>query len=109
MARHLALTGLALLLVAVLVLTLASGQFTQAQPAPSSLRATLERLEAAGTAFVVRFAAPVAGEFDVSLPGDSVRLEDIGDDYFCFSQLWNDTRRTYCTPYANITSVSFVQ
>lgn len=108
MIRKLALIGL-VLMAAVLVVALAGGRTADAQNTPVTLRTTLERLNEAGTAFVVRFAAPVAGGLDVSLPGASVQVEDIGDDYFCFSQPWNDTRRTYCTPYANVSSISFVE
>ena len=106
MFRRLALIGFVVILTAALAFVLASGQSAQAQTSPSSLRGMLESLS--GTPFVMRFASPVAGALDVSLSDKSHQIEIIGDDYVCFSEPWNDTRRTYCTPFANVTSVSFV-
>jgi preprotein translocase subunit SecG len=108
MARHFAVIGLAFVAL-VIALMLVSGKPAEAQAGSVTFRARLERLNSGSASFVVRFTAPVAGAFDVTLPDNSRRIDEIGDDYFCFSELWNDTRRAYCTPYANVTSVSFVQ
>ncbi|NWG15289.1 MAG: hypothetical protein HXY41_01515 [Chloroflexi bacterium] len=79
-----------------------------AQGSPANLRALLERLNAGGTAFTVQFAAPVAaGETLLALPDESRRLADIGEDYLCFSQPWNDTLRMYCTPFSNVVGITY--
>jgi hypothetical protein len=55
--------------------------------------------------------ALVTGEATWTLPDDAVgrHIGEVGDDYVCFSEPWNDTTRDRCTPFSNITGVSFVR
>jgi hypothetical protein len=98
-----------LMLVAALALVgLAVFRPAAAQPGAVNLRALLERLNAGGTAFTVQFAAPVAaGETLLALPDAARRLSEVGEDYLCFSQPWNDTARVYCTPFSNVVGITY--
>lgn len=108
MLRNFAVIGL-VLIVLIVALVVASGKPAEAQSGSATFRARMELLNGGSVPFVVRFTAPVAGAFDVSLSDNSRQIDEIGDDYFCFSEPWNDTRRSYCTPFTNVTSVSFVK
>lgn len=109
MMRNFVLIGLMVLMLAA-ALMLTSQQPTTAQPKPVNFRALLERLNTEGSRFTIQVAAPfIAGETLLSLPDTARQLSDIGDDYLCVSQPWNDGSRTYCTPYTNVVSISFIE
>lgn len=109
MMRNLVLIGL-IVLALVFALVVSSQQPTAAQTDPTGFRALLDRLHTAGASFTIQFAAPfIAGETLLSLPDANRRLTDIGDDYLCISQPWNDGSRVHCTPYTNIVGVSYMQ
>lgn len=83
-----------------------------AQDSPSSLKALLEHLRDTQAAITIEFARPlVSGELIWSLPDDAVqrRIGEVGGDYVCFSEPWNDTSKERCTPFSNIIGVSYVR
>ena len=109
MTRRLVVFAVIVLALA-LALVMQTQQPTAAQTDPTQMRTLLERLSRDGTAFTIQFAAPfIAGETLVGLPGDARRLAEIGDDYLCISQPWNDGSRVSCTPYTNIVGITFTQ
>jgi hypothetical protein len=91
---------------------------TSAQDKAATLRALLEQLKAESAAadnkvtFSIEFAVPlVSGERGWLLPDTQRRraVGEIGDDYICFTEPWNDTTRQRCTPFSNIVSVTFTK
>ncbi|HEX2907167.1 MAG TPA: hypothetical protein VHO69_09930 [Phototrophicaceae bacterium] len=110
MIRKLLLVGAVIGVIAFLLLILLPApQSAGAQTNPAGLRALLERLNTAGSTYTIQFAAPVAaGETLWTLPDPNRRLTELGDDYVCFSQPWNDGNRIHCTPYSNIVSISYL-
>lgn len=96
----------ALLITALLALTAAS---TAAQPPAANLRAFIERLDAKGAPFTVHFKAALpGGDTFLALPdAGGKKLAELGDDFLCYSEPWNNTRRTRCTPFSNILSLSY--
>lgn len=105
-----AVTGLlaAVLLIAASMMI----RRTVAQDNPASLRALLESLRDNKTAATIEFARPlVSGELIWSLPDDTAQRQigEVGADYVCFSEPWNDTSKERCTPFSNIIGVSYVR
>lgn len=85
------------------------GRPTAAQTPSTTLRALLESLSVNGQPVTIQFAVPlVSGEATWTLPDSRVNrtISDIGDDYICFSEPWNNDTRTRCTPFANIVGVT---
>jgi hypothetical protein len=109
-AKHHMNIVLLLIVVFAALLTLALvGRPAAAQDTPSTMRALLERLNASGQPVTIQFAAPlVSGETTWTLPDGRVNraIADIGDDYICFSEPWNNDTRTRCTPFVNIVGVT---
>lgn len=102
---------MALAAAALFTLTLVSRP-AAAQPPGATMRALLERLRASGQPVTVQFAVPlVSGEATWTLPDARLNrtIADIGDDYICFSEPWNDETRTRCTPFFNIVGVTVTQ
>lgn len=83
-----------------------------AQGQSASLHELLENLRDNNTTATVEFAkALVTGELTWSLPDTAIgrTIGEVGDDYVCFSEPWNDTTRQRCTPFSNIIGVSFIR
>jgi hypothetical protein len=101
-----------MIVFAVLLLMIASfvTRPTAAQDASTSLRARLENLRGSKNPVTIEFGRPlVSGELIWTLPDGTRTIGEIGDDYVCFSEPWNDTTKDRCTPFSNIVSVSFVR
>jgi hypothetical protein len=85
---------------------------TQAQNANTTMRALLERLNSGDGKFTVQFHTPLApGETVWGLPGGEPtqrHISEIGDDYVCFTEQWNNSTRDRCTPFSNIASISYI-
>lgn len=111
------LTLLTLIAGALLFFTL-STRPTSAQDKAATLRALLEDLKAQSMildspqTFSIEFAVPlVSGERAWLMPDTQRKrvVGDIGEDYICFSEPWNDDTRQRCTPFTNIVSVTFTR
>src|SRR5690554_1451174 len=100
-------------LVAIVTVIGTSGKQTVAQDAvPESFGDMLARLNVENTSMIFQFDQPfVSGETLLKLPDMNLRREftEIGQDYFCFSEPWNDGQRVHCTPYSNVVSLTYEQ
>jgi hypothetical protein len=104
---------LMILLAAGIVFALSgAARPTAAQAQGNSLRTLFENLRDNHSQVTVEFVKPlITGEATWTLPDDAIgrKIGEVGEDYVCFSEPWNDTTRDRCTPFSNITSVSFVR
>ncbi len=107
-----------ILLVAVVALILVIAASSMIHPAAAqdssqaSMKALLENLRDNKTAATVEFAKPlVSGENTWILPDTTSQraIADVGSDYVCFSEPWNDGSKERCTPFSNIIGVSYVK
>jgi hypothetical protein len=106
-----ALLAMAVSLVAIVLLFALGGKPATAQEQPArEMHALLETLNSNGAAITILFDKPlVSGEGVWTLP-DAIAnraISEIGADFVCFIEPWNTTTRVRCTPFTNITSVSF--
>jgi hypothetical protein len=89
-----------------------SARPAQAQNANTTMRVLLERLNSGDGKFTVQFHTPLApGETTWGLPGGDPtqrHISEIGDDYVCFTEQWNNSTRDRCTPFSNIVSISYI-
>lgn len=119
LSRHKLLLAIVLTVsVTLMLIVTATPRSTSAQGDAATLRALLEQLTAESenatnkVTFSIEFAVPlVSGERGWLLP-DAQRkrtVSQIGDDYVCFSESWNDATRQRCTPFTNIVSVTFTK
>lgn len=95
----------------VMVGMLVDKPVTAQDQANRDMRALLETLTQNESAVTILFDKPlVSGEGVWTLPDQAARrtISQIGADYLCFSEPWNNTTRERCTLFANITSVSYV-
>jgi len=86
----------------------ASAQDTQAL----ELYQLLKRLDGENKTLTFTFDRPfLSGETLLTVPDATFgrELDDVGLNYVCFSEPWNNTRRVQCTPYSNIVSVTYEQ
>lgn len=106
-----ALLVLAVSLVAIVLLFALGGKPATAQEQPArEMHNLLETLTANGAAITLLFDRPlVSGEGVWTLPDTAANrtISEIGADYVCFIEPWNTTTRVRCTPFSNITSISF--
>ena len=79
---------------------------TSAQGPVETMRALIQDISARGKVMVFTFGEPIAP--NVTVRESNGQDLQVGDDYICFSEPWNDGRRFRCTPYSNIVSVSFL-
>lgn len=105
----------ALLIVAVALLILAGLAARPAtastEPPPAGLTQLLSDLAASGKSVTIEFAVPlVSGERTWIVPdaNRSRQMVQVGADFVCFSEPWNNATRNRCTPFANIVSVSYL-
>ncbi len=98
-------------LAAIVTLIGTSGKPTVAQDTASeSFYDLLTRLNTENTSMTFQFDQPFAsGETLLKLPDLSLHREftEIGQDFFCFSEPWNDGQRIHCTPYTNIVGLTY--
>lgn len=76
----------------------------------ATLRGLLETFKGGTNPVTIQFAVPlIPGENTWILPDQRFNrtLAEIGDDYVCFSEPWNNTTRLRCTPFGNIIGVTF--
>jgi hypothetical protein len=79
---------------------------TSAQGPSETMRALIQETSAQGKVMVFTFGEPIAPS--VTVRESNGQDLQVGDDYICFSEPWNDGRRFRCTPYSNIVSLSFL-
>lgn len=82
------------------------------EAAPSHLGELISSAKASGKAVTFDFIVPlVTGERVWTVPDDTAKrsISAIGVDYVCFSEPWNDGSRERCTPFDNISSITFLK
>lgn len=102
---------LAVMIGFALVVSFAARPATAQEP-PARMRALLESLRDGEVSLTLEFARPlVSGESTWTLPDETVgrRISQVGEDYVCFSEPWNDTFRERCTPFSNLVTMTFVK
>lgn len=102
----------------IAVAGLALGLLLNARPttaqetaAPITLAQQFANLQATETRVTVEFQSPlISGERTWTLPDESRgrAIDQIGVDFVCFRERWNDDTRLRCTPYSNIASLTFI-
>jgi hypothetical protein len=106
-------TGTILLVILIVSAIALMSKPTAAQDAQSAdMHQLLQRLSAADKPITFLFDRPfLSGETLLTVPDDTLgrELGEIGANYVCFSEPWNNTRRVQCTPYSNIVSVTYEQ
>lgn len=110
-SRILTLAAVTIVLFIVLLIGLISNPTTAQDEAVRDMRALLEKAARDGASVTILFDRPlVSGEGVWTLPDEASgrAISEVGADYLCFREPWNNTTRERCTPFANITSVSFV-
>lgn len=107
----------ALLTVAALVLLAGLGLLGLNRPATAdeqqhNLRTLLETVAKDDTQVSIEFVRPlITGETSWSVPDEESgrKIGEIGEDYVCFTEPWNDDTRFRCTPFENIVGVNFIK
>jgi hypothetical protein len=97
--------------VAVGLLLGARPATAQETVAPITLAQQFANLQATETRVTVEFQIPlISGERTWTLPDESRgrAIDQIGVDFVCFRERWNDDTRLRCTPYSNIASLTFI-
>ncbi len=104
---------LALTLVGLCILVLGAGLFmllddaTTAQPDGGNMQARIQDLSARGLTMTFFFAEPIAPNITFrDVTGANLM---VGDDHVCFAEHWNDGLRWRCTPFYNITSLTYIE
>lgn len=100
------------LLLITLLLTLGLGllvlsSLERGYAQPNGWRALLAEVTTRDGVVLLGFSAPLAATGERSrLIEDAAQLE-LGDDYLCFSEAWNNGQRKTCTPLSNLSSLTF--
>ncbi len=115
MLTHRLMTTLALLILVTTLLILvglvARPAAASTEPPPAGLTQLLTNLAASGKSVTIEFAVPlVSGERIWIVPdaNRSRQMVQVGTDFVCFSEPWNNATRSRCTPFSNIVSVSYI-
>jgi hypothetical protein len=77
-----------------------------AQASPETMRTLIQDVSARGKVMVFTFGEPIAP--NVTVRESNGQDLQVGDDYICFTEPWNDGRRFRCTPYSNVISVTYL-
>ena len=110
---------LAALVTLGLLVAVASAQSATPTPAanlneaaPNQFGELISSAKANGKSVTFDFIVPlVTGERVWILPDDTAKraISVVGTDYVCFSEPWNAGSRERCTPFNNISSVTFLK
>lgn len=73
----------------------------------ASYRALLEDVIARDTLVIIGFAAPLGVSNETSRMIENARSIELGGDYLCFNERWNNGVRKTCTPFSNVVSLTF--
>ena len=112
--------GLLVALIFGLLVAVASAQSATPTPAPAlgpgaspnHLADVLNSVKASDTPITFDFIVPlVTGERVWTLPDDATKraISAVGLDYVCFSEPWNDGSRERCTPFSNVSGITFLK
>ncbi len=115
-----ALIGVLLILGILVAAVSAQTETPTPSPAPARVRAAaastmadlLNEAIISETHITFDFIVPVVtGERVWTLPDEGTGriISAVGADYVCFSEPWNDGSRERCTPFSNISSITFLK
>ena len=82
------------------------------EAAPNHLGELITSAKSSEKAITFDFIVPlVTGERVWTIPDDSAKrsISAVGADYVCFSEPWNAGSRERCTPFSNISSITFLK
>jgi hypothetical protein len=103
--------GIIILIVIIVSAIALMSKPTFAQDTQSlQMHELLNRLQGENKPLTFLFDRPfLSGETLLTVPDTNLgrELGEIGANYVCFSEPWNNTRRIQCTPYSNIVSVTY--
>jgi len=105
------LVGTLLMMTIVLLISLRSNPATAQDGGAGDMKALLDGLTRDGASVTILFDRPlVSGEGVWTLPDEAAgrTISAVGADYLCFREPWNNATRDRCTPFANITSLSYI-
>ena len=105
------LAAVAITAVVVMLGLFMSKPVTAQDQANRDMRTLLESLIQSQASVTILFDKPlVSGEGVWTLPDPAAQrtISQVGSDFLCFSEPWNNTTRERCTLFANLTSVSYV-
>lgn len=71
-------------------------------------RTMFEGLVERNATITIGFAAPLTPNNEALRTVDAASLQ-VGDDFVCFLEPWNQGFRKTCTPFTNIASLTFVE
>lgn len=75
-------------------------------PESTTLAGMLQKLQTEDREITLTFVlSPLPSENTLTL---SARALQIGEDYLCFAENWNNAMRSYCTPFTNIAHFRFL-
>ncbi len=111
--RRLMIPILVVIIAALFVLGSLAARPTTAstEPPPAGLTQLLSDLVASGKSVTIEFAVPlISGERTWIIPdaNRSRQMVQVGADFVCFSEPWNNATRSRCTPFSNIVSISYI-
>lgn len=99
----------AIILGAAMVLGLLSQHATTTGRAQNDdWRTMFEGLVERNATVTIGFAAPLTPNNETSRTVDAASLQ-VGDDFVCFLERWNQGYRKTCTPFSNIASLTFIE
>ncbi len=112
--------GMIIVVVLGLLVAVVSAQTATPSPARSMgmsdasnhLADVLNTARASDVAITFDFIIPlVTGERVWTVPDEAAKrtISAFGLDYVCFSEPWNDGSRERCTPFSNISSITFLK
>jgi hypothetical protein len=105
--RHLIALAALLALAALAWGTLSRGGVETGRAQDDDYYALLQDLIARNADITLSFAAPLAPNAEAQRTVAAGSLE-VGADYLCFRENWNDGVRKTCTPLGNLASLTFV-
>ena len=82
------------------------------EAAPNHFGELINSAKSSEKAITFDFIVPlVTGERVWTIPDDSAKrsISAVGADYVCFSEPWNAGSRERCTPFNNISSITFLK
>ncbi len=102
---------LLIFVTAAIVAAVVNAKSLNAPDSGGNLRGLLETLTSGETQVTIQFGIPLTGgERTWIVPDKNAgrQIAEIGDDYVCFSEPWNNGVRRRCTPLSNVVSISYV-
>lgn len=102
------LSAAVILGVALIVGLLSQHATTTGRAQNDDWQTMFEGLVERNATVTIGFAAPLTPNNETSRTVDAASLQ-VGDDFICFLEAWNQGFRKTCTPFTNIASLTFIE